>query len=67
MSELNFGLLLHLEHIDIPKLHSLQHYVEVISSFGTTDDYNTETNEYLHIDYAKDALRQQTSATILSR
>ncbi|KAG1729535.1 uncharacterized protein EDB91DRAFT_1239235 [Suillus paluster] len=37
------------------KLHSLQHYVMMIQMFGTTDNYNTEYTERLHIDLAKDA------------
>lgn len=44
-------------HFNLPKLHSLQHYVDSIELFGTTDNYNTETSERLHIDLAKDAYR----------
>ena len=42
---------------NLPKLHSLAHYVDSIKSFGTTDNYNTEYTERLHIDLAKDAYR----------
>ena len=42
---------------NIPKLHSLLHYVPSIMLFGTTDNYNTEQTERLHIDFAKDAYR----------
>ncbi|KAI1785623.1 hypothetical protein LXA43DRAFT_1114924, partial [Ganoderma leucocontextum] len=42
---------------DIPKLHFLLHYVRFIKLFGTTDNYNTEATERLHIDFAKDAYR----------
>jgi hypothetical protein len=42
---------------NIPKLHSLQHYRPSIELFGTTDNYNTEASEWLHIDLAKDAYR----------
>jgi hypothetical protein len=45
------------EHFNIPKLHSLSHYVSSIRQFGTTDNYNTEQSERLHIDMAKDAYR----------
>ncbi|KAI0041099.1 hypothetical protein FA95DRAFT_1501909 [Auriscalpium vulgare] len=45
------------EQFNLPKLHSLIHYVESIRLFGTTDNYNTEATERLHIDYAKDAYR----------
>jgi len=42
---------------NLPKLHSLAHYVESIQLFGTTDNYNTEYTERLHIDLTKDAYR----------
>ena len=45
------------EHFEIPKLHSLTHYSESIKLFGTTDNYNTEQSERLHIDFTKDAYR----------
>lgn len=41
------------EDFNIPKFHSLLHYIESIKLFGTTDNYNTETFERLHIDFAK--------------
>ncbi|KAF8879110.1 hypothetical protein CPB84DRAFT_1817458 [Gymnopilus junonius] len=41
------------EDFNIPKFHSLTHYIESIKLFGTTDNYNTETFERLHIDFAK--------------
>jgi len=44
-------------NFNLPKLHSLQHYVSCIESLGTTDNYNTESTERLHIDFAKDAYR----------
>ncbi|KAJ7764066.1 hypothetical protein B0H14DRAFT_2403397, partial [Mycena olivaceomarginata] len=45
------------EDFNIPKFHSLLHYVESIEFFGTTDNYNTETFERLHIDFAKNGWR----------
>ncbi|KAF9650816.1 hypothetical protein BDM02DRAFT_3185138 [Thelephora ganbajun] len=42
-------------NFNLPKLHSLAHYVDSIKLFGTTDNYNTEYMERLHIDLAKDA------------
>jgi hypothetical protein len=45
------------EDFNLPKLHSLLHYVSSIRLFGTTDNYNTEQSERLHIDFAKDAYR----------
>ena len=43
------------KHFNIPKFHSLTHYVSSILLFGTTDNYNTEQSERLHIDFAKQA------------
>ncbi|KAF8145351.1 hypothetical protein K438DRAFT_1630258 [Mycena galopus ATCC 62051] len=42
---------------NIPKFHSLLHYVESIQYFGTTDNYNTEMFERLHIDFTKNGWR----------
>ena len=42
---------------NIPKFHSLLHYIEAIKLFGTTDNYNTEMFEWLHIDFAKHGWR----------
>ena len=44
-------------HFNIPKFHSYQHYVSSIKLFRTTDNYNTQATERLHIDYAKEAYR----------
>lgn len=41
------------EHFNIPKFHALIHYIQSIRSPGTTDNYNTELFERLHIDFAK--------------
>ncbi|KAJ6618487.1 hypothetical protein B0H10DRAFT_2164151 [Mycena sp. CBHHK59/15] len=41
------------EHFNIPKIHSMQHYVDMIRTLGTADGYNTELSERLHIDCAK--------------
>ena len=40
---------------DLNKLHYAVHYQMMIQRFGTTDNYNTEHTERLHIPYAKDA------------
>lgn len=45
------------EDFNLPKLHSLLHYATSIMLFGTTDNYNTEQTERLHIDFTKDAYR----------
>ncbi|KZT63719.1 hypothetical protein DAEQUDRAFT_679874 [Daedalea quercina L-15889] len=36
-------------------LHMLIHYVHAIKLYGTTDNYNTESTERLHIDFTKEA------------
>lgn len=41
------------DNLNIPKFHSLHHYLDSIRRFGTTDNYNTELFERLHIDFAK--------------
>ena len=43
------------ENFNLPKLHSLSHYVSSIWLFSTTDNYNTEQLECLHIDFTKNA------------
>ncbi|KAI6023062.1 hypothetical protein BKA83DRAFT_4463912 [Pisolithus microcarpus] len=43
------------QDFNIPKLHSLQHYVASIQALGSANGYNTEYPERLHIDYAKEA------------
>jgi hypothetical protein len=45
------------EDFNLPKLHSCEHYVPNIKLFGTTDNYDTEYTERLHIDLTKDAYR----------
>src|ERR1700676_1013305 len=45
------------DHFNIPKLHSMLHYLASIKSRGSADGYNSESPERLHIDYAKDAYR----------
>ncbi|KAF8840735.1 hypothetical protein BDN67DRAFT_902984 [Paxillus ammoniavirescens] len=42
---------------ELPKLHSLRHYVYMVRRFGTTDNYTTAYTERLHIDLTKDAYR----------
>ncbi|PBK87099.1 hypothetical protein ARMGADRAFT_939452, partial [Armillaria gallica] len=44
-------------HFNIPKIHSMEHYEDLICLFGSADGYNTKAPECLHIDYAKDAYR----------
>ncbi|KAF7799077.1 hypothetical protein EIP86_010307 [Pleurotus ostreatoroseus] len=44
-------------HFNLPKLHSLQHYIDCIKLFGTTNNYDTALSERLHIDFVKEAYR----------
>jgi hypothetical protein len=44
-------------HFNIPKLHSMLHYIESVYSLGSVDGFNSEHPERLHIDYAKSAYR----------
>ncbi|KAH9024104.1 hypothetical protein EDB85DRAFT_1813127, partial [Lactarius pseudohatsudake] len=44
------------ENFNLPKLHSLAHYWNYwisITLFSSTDNYNTEPSEWLHIDFTK--------------
>ncbi|KAG2068174.1 hypothetical protein BDR04DRAFT_1129306 [Suillus decipiens] len=45
------------DHLNIPKFHSMVHYIQAIQAFGTTDNYNTEMFEHFHIDCAKEGCR----------
>lgn len=44
-------------NFNLPKLHATRYYYYMIMMLGTTNNYNTEYTERLHIDYAKDAYR----------
>ncbi|KAJ6555069.1 hypothetical protein B0H10DRAFT_2201712 [Mycena sp. CBHHK59/15] len=46
---------------NLPKVHSWDHYELNITFYGTSDNYNTEHTERLHIDLAKDAYRATNS------
>ena len=45
------------ENFNIPKIHSMVHYFAAVQSRGSLDGYNSESPEWLHIDYAKEAYR----------
>jgi hypothetical protein len=44
-------------HFNIPKLHAISHYVNLIKTHGSTIGFNTELPERLHINYAKRAYK----------
>jgi len=45
------------EDFNIPKFHSLLHYITSTKLFGTTNNYNTELFECHHIDFVKEGWR----------
>ena len=45
------------ENFNIPKFHSLIHYISAVRTHGSLDGYNTESPERLHIDFAKAPFR----------
>ena len=55
------------EHFKLPKLHFLDHYRRSIELFGTTDNYDTQYSERLHIDFVKEAYRATNRKDELSQ
>jgi hypothetical protein len=51
----------------IPKIHMLSHYAESICELGTTDGYNSEAPEQLHINYVKDSWRMSNHVNLLEQ
>ena len=45
------------QNFNIPKLHAIKHYHNAIQALGSTDGYNSESPERLHIDFAKEGYR----------
>lgn len=43
---------------NFPKIHMLQHYVDMIRNYGTAEGFNTETSERAHIDLTKERYRE---------
>ena len=43
------------DSFNLPKLYFAKHYIDPVKLFGTTNNYNTEYMESLHIDLAKHA------------
>ncbi|KAJ6617199.1 hypothetical protein B0H10DRAFT_2176477 [Mycena sp. CBHHK59/15] len=44
-------------HFNIPKIHWMEHYTPKIRLFSSTDGFNMEVPEWLHIDYTKAGYR----------
>ncbi|KAH9857831.1 hypothetical protein C2E23DRAFT_720065 [Lenzites betulinus] len=55
------------EHFKLPKLHFFDHYRQSIKLFGTTDNYDTQFSERLHIDFTKEAYRATNHKDELSQ
>ncbi|KAF8327524.1 hypothetical protein F5887DRAFT_898668 [Amanita rubescens] len=49
------------ETFNIPKLHACFHYAHSMMLFGSTDNYDTQHTERLHIDFTKTAYRATNS------
>jgi hypothetical protein len=45
------------DNFNIPKLHSMHHYINSFISRGSADGFSTESPERLHINFAKNAYR----------
>jgi hypothetical protein len=60
----NWQVFVHLgirSDFNFPKDHFINHYHKLIEIFGTTDNFNMEYTEHLHIDLAKEAYRATNS------
>lgn len=42
------------EHFNISKLHALFHYINAIQALGSTNGYNSESPECLHIKFVEE-------------
>ncbi|KZT54493.1 hypothetical protein CALCODRAFT_416721, partial [Calocera cornea HHB12733] len=56
-----------LQHFRAHKLHNLRHWKKNIEYLGTTDNYNTETPERYHIEYAKEAYKATNKKHFLTQ
>ncbi|KAG1734399.1 uncharacterized protein EDB91DRAFT_1238423 [Suillus paluster] len=55
------------QHFNIPKVHSMRHYVQSIRALGSADGFNSESPECLHIDYAKDAYQASSKVDYIAQ
>ena len=55
------------QHFNIPKLHAIVHYLTAIRALGSTDGYNTESPERLHIEFAKEGYRASNNRDYLEQ
>lgn len=55
------------QHFNIPKVHSMRHYVQSIRSLGSADGFNSESPERLHINYAKGAYQASSKVDYIAQ
>ncbi|KAF8256630.1 hypothetical protein EI94DRAFT_1764485 [Lactarius quietus] len=55
------------DHFNLPKIHSMGHYILSIRLFGTTDNYNTEQTERLHVELTKGAFNASNRKDVRSQ
>ena len=55
------------EHFNIPKLHSILHYINAIRALGSTDGYNLESPECLHIEFTKEGYHSSNKCDYLEQ
>ncbi|EJD42906.1 hypothetical protein AURDEDRAFT_36991, partial [Auricularia subglabra TFB-10046 SS5] len=55
------------KNFNIPKLHSLSHYIDPIRWLGAADGYDTEAPERFHIDFCKEAYRASNRRDFLAQ
>ena len=56
-----------LQHFNIPKMHAIIHYLTAIRALGSTDGYNMESPERLHIEFAKDGYQASNKRDYLEQ
>ncbi|KAJ7050865.1 hypothetical protein C8F01DRAFT_1343437 [Mycena amicta] len=54
-------------HFNIPKIHAMQHYVDLICAGGSTGGHSTELQERMHIDCAKLGYRASNHKDYISQ
>ena len=55
------------DNFNIPKLHSMHHYIDSIISRGSADRFSTESPKRLHIAFAKNAYRATNKKNYLKQ
>jgi hypothetical protein len=55
------------KHFNIPKFHTIQHYVNAIFVHGSANGYNSKSPERLHINFAKEAYQASNKQDFLEQ